>query len=1636
MSTPLHIRLEFARADDVEDPYAIRMGRQEYLLRGPGGTFGGASLRWNEALLAELAGVTRPNPDPEGAQALGGRLREFLEPTGWSAREQEIQQALDDDTPVVITVRSAAAELYALPFELLTIKTTGQHLGELPGLMIRYEWPGTSSTMSEPSPAPEGGRILFAWSAAGGEVPVSDHYQSIRAGLEAGELPANKLIELRHASLAGIDELLNAAAADNEPIAVLHLLCHGVAAGQSVGLALDGDDGSEVVDAGRLRRVLGPHAGRLRSVVLCACKGADPGALGTQLGSVAQVLHRAGIETVLASRFPLTVAGSTIFARAFYTELLGEPSSLEAAFLCGRRALTSQDASLDWASMQLYVRESEGDDHRPIVFRPYRGLLAFRPSDRRFFYGREAECEQIRGRIDEMLGNDEPRFLAIAGASGSGKSSVVMAGLLPSLSQRSDQHWTHLVMRPGGRQSPTAELIDAMCRLIPGVQTSLPEVITGLLGQGPEFRMLLVIDQFEEIFATDEASGFVGLLWALATTAKLPIMVVITMRIDFLGRCSEVNVDEAGTRLDAIVYDDKYHFFIGHLQPHALEQAIRLPAERVGLQLDPGLVQALTREVGDEPGALPLLEYALDLLWRSRTQHRMTLATYQAFGSVEGALTRTADELVEAMPEAQLAQARRLLLALVDVQADGSARTRRRARRAEVFPSEACDQAAFTATCQRLLDARLVVTGEHGSSTDEVWFDVAHEALIRRWSKLQTWLEADRGKVTAIRKVTGWAAEWVAANRKGYLLEDHRLGYAQSVREEFGLRELSAEVIEFLQASENAERRRKAFGWLVVATFVILAVAFGGVQDREETAQRQLAEIAKTATRDAQKATSTAELSTKKVQSSVRIGNNLNRVNTARLLRDRDPTLALLLLRDVDLQPGDPVIGWWEGAVVASQRPISRAVLRGHGQTVNMARFGPDANSVLTASLDGTARIWSLDGALLTTLDYEASFDSRLSSDTGSDVRDAAFTPDGDQVVMLTARGEVISWDLRGATPTATKLGIHGSRYGHEGNSIDVSPDGAWALSASEDGRAHLWPLAGGEEWSFNHKANVQMAVFSPDGQMFATASDELILVWELADPDAKPLVLRGHKQTVNTIAFTPLGASEQVRLVSASDDQTARVWQLSPEPKLEPIAVLRGHDESVRSATLDPTGERVVTGSADSNVRVWTLASDPATFIELTDMENAVGDVGFTTDGAHVVAVSDDGMACIWDAEGDEAAVYMLGHLNEIASLAFARIDGHELVATASNDATVRIWDTTSFEDWISVDGHGQPVRSVAWSPRGDRVATGTSAGLVHLWDQDGQGPLVEHQHADAASVSDVEFDTTGQRLAASGDDGRVTIIDVQSGQLLHTLDGHTSSLSSVAWSPTDPNLVLTAEADGDLVLWDLALAPDQPKDPYEVPLRRVVASEGRVWSGQFDPRGRTMLSASDDGRLRIWALDGSPLRSAAELNLTTTVYAADFSPDGRYIALSTQDGLVRLVSTTTGELREFKGHRAPVLDVRFSPDSKTLVTASMDGKAGVWTVDSGEHFFIEGHAGSVRSVAISPDNKQLIAGTSEDSAHVWHLDKFGVTNDELKAALDQATTDCIPFELRSSLLRQPAQAAQDAFDVCDKHRSDPNGR
>lgn len=354
MAKVLPIDLEFARAEHTARPHAFEFRPQRYILRTPG--YSEAEFAWTPELLADLERLRHPRCESEVKHRVGGLLRAFLMGAGWELHEETIERHRGGDAQIVVTIRSAAAELYVLPWELLELGRSGLFLSDVPGLLLRYDWPQVRAVDDKVPAGERRGRVLFAWSAAGGGVPASEHLAALRTAL--GERFEPERDVLGHVTM---DALRDALGVGGPPIDALHLLCHGAAAGGGFGLALNNpDDPSdpEVINADELGRLLARHAHEVRMVVLAACDSGNMGALGNHVGSIAQRLHRAGVQVVVGSRFPLSAAGSVAFTRTFYARLAGG-APLAEAFMAARDALR-----VDWASIQLYGGAGEGDEAR------------------------------------------------------------------------------------------------------------------------------------------------------------------------------------------------------------------------------------------------------------------------------------------------------------------------------------------------------------------------------------------------------------------------------------------------------------------------------------------------------------------------------------------------------------------------------------------------------------------------------------------------------------------------------------------------------------------------------------------------------------------------------------------------------------------------------------------------------------------------------------------------------------------------------------------------------------------------------------------------------------------------------------------------------------------------------------------------------------------------------------------------------------------------------------------------------------------------------------------------------------------------------------------------------------------------
>lgn len=363
-ATPLRITLDIATSSSE---MAIAQTERDYLIRIDASEFMPATLAWDPALAADLAALRRADCDPETLQRLGQRLRALLRGTDWPRYEASILDAHAHGTPVHLTIcaSSHAEELYTLPWDLLALDSSGQHLAELPGVLVRYAW-RPHSTVSGDDGEPSG-RILMAWSAAAGEVPASAHRDALqRACGKRSPVFDSQRDVLAHVSWGRLEDALRSAEDSGEPIRVLHILCHGAVRGHSFGLAWNDDHGDDaaIIDPARLRQLLAQYAQHLRVVVLSACDSSNESALGTQIGSLARNLHRVGIQTVIGSAVPLSTRGSIAFTESFYHALVVEGASVADAFLRARRALARHVRTLDWLALRFYASPGNGEHAR------------------------------------------------------------------------------------------------------------------------------------------------------------------------------------------------------------------------------------------------------------------------------------------------------------------------------------------------------------------------------------------------------------------------------------------------------------------------------------------------------------------------------------------------------------------------------------------------------------------------------------------------------------------------------------------------------------------------------------------------------------------------------------------------------------------------------------------------------------------------------------------------------------------------------------------------------------------------------------------------------------------------------------------------------------------------------------------------------------------------------------------------------------------------------------------------------------------------------------------------------------------------------------------------------------------------
>jgi WD40 repeat protein/DNA-binding SARP family transcriptional activator len=1222
---------------------------------------------------------------------------------------------------------------------------------------------------------------------------------------------------------------------------------------------------------------------------------------------------------------------------------------------------------------------------------PFKGLHYFDEADADLFFGREGLTAKLVGRVRECLspGAGGGRFLTVIGASGSGKSSIVRAGLVPALKRgepladgslppEGSTCWSIHVITPTAHPLESlavsltreAESVTAAATLIDDLARdprSLHLAVLRLLSRSPSpvttgegrggNHLLLVVDQFEELFSLcrseTERKAFVDNLLHAAVPSPVimeegwgggdgPTIVVVVLRADFYAHCAPFE-----DLRQTVCQRQEY---IGAMNAEELRRAIEEPARRGGWAFELGLVDLLLRDAGDEPGALPLLSHALLETWQRRRGRTLTLAGYAESGGVRGAIARTAETTFNQLTREQQAVARNIFLRLTEL-GEGTQDTRRRVALAELIPRPE-DAPAVQAVLKKLADARLITTAE-GTA------EVAHEALIREWATLREWLDENREGLRLHRQLTQAAQEWDKLNRDvGALYRGVRLAqaveWADAHADDLNVLErafLDASLAE-RQAQQEAEAARQR---RELETAQTLAEA---QRQRAETEKRRAEEQAQAASKLRQRAvflTLALGASIVLLLVAVWLGQLANRNARAAQEQTRLATSRELAAAAVNNLQVDP-----ERSVLLALQALDKAdtlearnslhqalpelhILRtipAHKQAPGVA-FSPDGTRLASMGVDGTAKVWDAStGQELLTLPGEP-------GDSGLVV---AFSPDG-KLLATFSTTKVVVWDAASGQKLFT---LAGKSIGPTITHIGFSPDGQRLAVANMDGAPKVWDLS------------TRAEVFS----------------------------LTGHEQPCDGIAYSPDGK----RLATGDEEGVAKIWDAATGQEL---LTLR-QSGVLHSVAFSPDGARLASANEDGTLKVW----DPATGKELLSLRYKSGlyDVAFMPDGKRLVTAHQDGTVQVWDAVSGQQLLTLAGHVSTVVGVAVSP-DGKR-IATGGYDGTVRIWEAAPGWELLTLAAHDDQVYDAVYSPDGTRLGTVSLDGTAKLWDPvSGQMVLSLTPGSLAGGLTGLAFSPDGQRLATGSLAGPVNIWDIGTGQAVMTLTGHTSMVPGLAFSP-DGQRLASVSWDGTVKVWDLASGREVVT--FAEHLKAMQGFPPILFSVAFSPDGKRVFTGGTDGYVREWdSTTGQELQTFSGEELE--IYGIALSPSGKLLTMGRQDGVVTVWDVASGEkLLQLSGHAGLISRLAFNQAETRLASASFDGFAKVWDVQTGQELMtLYGNTSNVFGVSFSPDGTRLATAGGDGTARVYTLQM----EDLVKLARSRVTRSLTTEECRRYL-------------------------
>ncbi|MGW0252119.1 nSTAND1 domain-containing NTPase [Nocardia goodfellowii] len=1279
---------------------------------------------------------------------------------------------------------------------------------------------------------------------------------------------------------------------------------------------------------------------------------------------------------------------------------------------------------------------------------PYPGLEPFDSDTSLVFFGRESETKDLTQQLRSRAVRRTRTILLIVGPSGSGKSSLLRAGVLPALSV--DPNW--LILTPvAPRSNPLGYLAAAIAAtaLTLGVELTSEavrieltagageELIQDLLLRSGARHLLVAIDQFEEMITHSSKEVQREFAQCVDSLVGPYVQFVATARIEFFDRI----VDSAFRNL---VTAEPY--IVKPLDRSTLRDVIAGPARAAGYKIKPRLVDRMVEDTksGD---ALPLLAFTLAELARGlRRGGSITEDSYNAARGVTGSLERQAKAALEDAKQAAGKSEEEIIHLLLElVQVVGQHHTRRWVD-ADSLP----EWLVRPFTEHRLL----VTSGERGDRR----IGFAHESVMVSWELLAA---AIRSKEIALRKRAEleliadlWRAKGMPRPmlwERGQLsaaLEDLGAGrVADELRSLVGIRlsrlfahqevtsshvRLSAVVRQFLQASIRRDRfqRNRA---LAILTFFLVIALVGGVigavsaqraNDRlqESTARGLLAEAEATMAagvdiNGAVRKLLAVDHVRDDLTDDMLANTRTDLQGVAKLFPDKVYTMALSPKNGMLVVGYGGTVQLWDSV---TWTPKGKPLLDRAGiDAVTAVAVSRDGNTVAAAMSDGSLHLWDAN---------TRSEHSSIRVERG--IESLAFGPDRKRVFTGSADGAVREWDIDTGQATRERLGP-----GPPVNSIAVSADGHRVVTAegTEVRVTDLRTMQSQASELGQPTLPIDSVALSEDGTWIASGgADEKVRLWRTSGSTLKPEpagFMDGHHGPVFSVGFNNHGADEKLRVISSGWDGTVRVW--NPETRLVAGRVMSGHRGRVNAALFTADG-RFLSGGDDGTVRVWdnvvnragasieppyrkmtSVAFSPDkvhiatgawdghirlyrlqdrtpvnTRVAFTEAHDGPVDaLAFNGDGTRIISGGVDGTVRLWNGS-DGSTLGTLWRLGaKIGGIAFSK-DGKMAVAGTADGAVHTLWLEEKRQS-VASNRHSGVVTGVSFSADGKQVATSSEDGTARIWDPAEGEQLGDPIQTGHGRVRVVAFGVDG-RLGTAGDDGTIKLWDTSGGPPT-VLAGHLGAVYGLAFADSG-NVAVSGGWDGSIRVWHVGTGLQIGANIGMNPNR------GRVNAVSISPDG-TVVAGAQDGKAQLWHV-GEFRQAIGALYVPNRIYGMAFSPDGKLLVTGTEEGIVRVwrSSEINPETRPMPGHRGIVFGVAYHPKSDVVATAGEDGTLRLWNTKELRQIDmvrVPNRPGNslptqLSGVAFNADGSKVAVGAVDGKMRIWdvaHLDREPLT-------------------------------------------------